>query len=102
MKPITTNPNNKRFFSDDFLEGFKYGAQRQYEADKAECPHWIPVTERLPEESGAYLVTIAYVWDGKRETMQVVAAFYNGQWNAFPGDEIIAWMPLPAPYSEVK
>ncbi len=36
MKPETINPNNKKYFSDDFLEGFKYGVYRQYEADKAE------------------------------------------------------------------
>lgn len=36
MKPITINPNNEPFFSDDFISGFKCGVRRQYEADKAD------------------------------------------------------------------
>lgn len=49
---------------------------------------WIPVSERLPEENGGYLVTVkrGYVttalWLGDAE-----------KWSA-----VDAWMPLPEPY----
>lgn len=35
MKQITINPNNEPYYSEDFIKGFKCGAQRQFEADKA-------------------------------------------------------------------
>ena len=35
MKQITINPNNEPYYSEDFIKGFKCGAQRQLEADKA-------------------------------------------------------------------
>lgn len=33
LKLISINPSNEKMFSDDFKQGFKCGAQRQYEAD---------------------------------------------------------------------
>lgn len=50
---------------------------------------WIPVSERLPEEKGMYLVTVQdYVlmeqWSG------------TGWWATRP----TAWMPLPTPFLE--
>ena len=55
-------------------------------------PRWIPVSERLPEEDGGYLVTVkqGYV----RTSLWVGNAEY---WN-----EVTAWMPLPKPYREVE
>ena len=43
MKLITINPNNEPYYSEDFIKGFKCGAQRQFEADKADRPQgeWI-------------------------------------------------------------
>ena len=43
MKQITINPNNEPYYSEDFIKGFKCGAQRQFEADKADRPQgeWI-------------------------------------------------------------
>ena len=35
MKPIKINPSNEPYYSDDFIKGFKCGAQRQLEADVA-------------------------------------------------------------------
>lgn len=51
-------------------------------------PRWIPVTERLPEEDGGYLVTVKRGY--------VTTAVWIGitkLWN-----EVTAWMPLPEPY----
>ena len=62
-------------------------------------PRWIPVTERLPEQEGRYLVScntdygieVARMYideDGER--------YFGCDWN--DPDDIEAWMPLPEPY----
>ena len=57
MKQITFNPNNEPYYSEDFIKGFKCGAERQLEADKADIPRWIPCSERLPkQERATYLI----------------------------------------------
>ena len=38
MEQITFNPNNEPYYSEDFIKGFKCGAERQFEADKADRP----------------------------------------------------------------
>lgn len=71
-------------------------------------PHWIPVSERLPEEPFGCLVT---VWDTSPVTMdefENILPYFVGwdgeQWNDADGEqcpfEVIAWMPLPEPYKE--
>ena len=67
-------------------------------------PHWIPVTERLPETSDAVLTT--YIVNGDRSRRYVEESSYYGNdesWSS-PWDEyriagtrieVIAWMPLP-------
>ena len=55
---------------------------------------WIPVEERLPEES----LNSVIGWDEYRERCCFVQ-YYAGSWHL--GDEsvrIIAWMPMPEPY----
>ena len=76
---------------------------------------WIPCSERLPEEKDAGILkklgtkkrseyVIATV-EVKGERMTVTACTYDGEWDwkmkyAFPDYKIIAWMPLPEPYTE--
>lgn len=55
---------------------------------------WIPCSERLPKESGLYLVT------GGLSGTEVCSRYYNvrddgGFWSGHPYDAVIAWMPLP-------
>ena len=58
-------------------------------------PHWIPVTERLPKESGLYQVTdmqgnvVRYVFNANEGSVEY--------WRRC----VKAWMPLPEPYKEV-
>lgn len=40
LKPIKVNPNNKKYYSEDFIKGFECGAKRQFEADRKE-DEWI-------------------------------------------------------------
>ncbi len=70
-------------------------------------PHWIPVTERLPETSDAVLTT--YIVNGDRSRRYVEESSYYGNdesWSS-PWDEyriagtrieVIEWMPLPESY----
>ena len=60
-------------------------------------PQWIPCSERLPEESGTYLVS------GKWESGKVavgdceylaVDGYFSTAWNF----DVLAWMPLPEPW----
>ena len=52
MKQITFNPNNEPYYSEDFVKGFKCGAQRQFEADKADRPQGEWIDAEIPLESG--------------------------------------------------
>lgn len=57
---------------------------------------WIPVSERMPENDGAYLC-----WDNRYVTTY---AFIFGAWqaNQFIAKNITHWMPLPAGPQGVK
>ena len=58
---------------------------------------WIPCSERLPEHTGAYLLTTTVAVD-----KYVITSWYStkGGWicDGYPE----AWMPLPEPYREDK
>ena len=83
-------------------------------ADVVERPRWIPVTERLPEENGRYLVR--YVRDidlegGVHSDEVRTMRFVDAQWR-FPficnpdvrkfvtREKVTHWMPLPEPPKE--
>ena len=96
---------------------------RKIETDTAyECGKhankWIPVSERLPEERGDYLVTqkatfTDYVYIsviGYAHNLYDVDEYdfadkkrpgwyeYDSEWGYRECDDVIAWMPLPEPY----
>ena len=60
---------------------------------------WIPVTERLPDEMGMYLVTLDY---GVGARCVASLYFHNDKigWERSFDKEVKAWMPLPKPYKE--
>jgi hypothetical protein len=55
---------------------------------------WIPVSERLPECEGLYLVSV------KNEHLRQYSktCWFYGHQNWFARQDVIAWMPLPEPY----
>lgn len=76
---------------------------------------WIPVSERLPEEYGEYLITwknpkysktyigiceceITDVYDHEHNRFEVEWLFDGHITTAYPDSYVIAWMPLPEPY----
>lgn len=66
-------------------------------------PRWIPVTERLPEQSGAYLVILYTVPDVARlyyyyAPNEEFGQTRSGVWCA---ETVTHWMPLPEPPEEV-
>ena len=84
--------------------------RKAFNAMQTAEPHWIPVTERLPETSDAVLTT--YIVNGDRSRRYVEESSYYGNdesWSS-PWDEyriagtrieVIAWMPLPEPFKGV-
>lgn len=65
-------------------------------------PRWIPVTEKLPEDDGYYMVTMKAPFYYKANTYGYITrvAYYIScvmQWHDAKG-EVVAWMPLPEPY----
>lgn len=63
---------------------------------------WIPCSERLPEENGEYICTQEiYSLSNRKLSGKSVkpVRFYNGQWRRAENLKVIAWQPLPEPYS---
>lgn len=98
-----------------------HGIKCDYKGDCIDCPHtldqkWIPVSERLPDLDGTYLVTIAYT---DRRVIEIVSYAKNlseidkydfrgdrsdgwyshdGEYGYYTINNVIAWQPLPSPY----
>ena len=85
------------FKREDILECLKMTTEALEQQQKEK---WVPVTERLPEESDTYFVTV------HDEDLGFTTAFayyleHENRWSL--DDEwidgpVIAWMPLPEPY----
>lgn len=71
-------------------------------------PQWIQVSERLPKESGIYLVTVktdgVEYFESEFPNGFVYVSTYDAvimNWG-YGGKNVIAWMPLPEPYEGDK
>ena len=89
--------------------------EQQKAIEQLKSLQWIPCSERLPEERDAGVLKklgtdkrsdyVLATVEVKGERMTVTACTYDGKWDwnmkyAFPDYKVIAWMPLPEPYSE--
>ena len=62
---------------------------------------WIPVTERLPDKNGDYLVTKVDDEDVTHNEFAFIdLAYYTMEGSWASSFTITAWMPLPKPYEE--
>ena len=64
---------------------------------------WTPCSERLPEEDGGLYLVTDYAKSINRRRMHLSRCYMNkdGFWSDVPiGYKVVAWMPLPEPYSE--
>jgi len=82
-----------------FLASERTGIIVQKAVDMAvnalEKTQWVPVSERLPEEDGEYLVC----GEGKVWICGFLTLYYVRGWdNDVRNPRVIAWMPLPEPY----
>lgn len=106
----TINPYGKPFEGTAYELGLKIMDYIENMDDEKENG-WIPVTERLPEENGRYLVTfkngIKVCMVGYGSCKRTVLGYPIGHgWYSleeaqyYAEDSIIAWMHLPEPYKE--
>lgn len=83
-----------------------------------EQTRWIPVSERLPEKDGEYLVTVSFHFCGEivfkcsfatdlhkvdeYNFQEHKCGFYgiDSEWGSYEINDVIAWMPSPEPYKE--
>lgn len=77
------------------------------EAEPIRHGRWIPVSERLPEKTGYYLVCdstiVADGMMGRQDVSKYVIGRHGGHWyGAIRRECITHWMPLPEPPEEVQ
>lgn len=58
--------------------------------------NWIPVSERLPDEDGFYLVTVNYGWAACVHESYFMQCNSRGVHWDYP--DVTAWMPMPEHY----
>ena len=61
---------------------------------------WVPVTERLPDSDGFYIVVMnGDIWGEPDVWSSTACGFYSGKWDE--DDATIShWMPMPEPPKE--
>lgn len=63
--------------------------------EPSDIPHWIPCTERLPDKTDKYLVTV----NKNGELVTTFTVWLNQEdpkWASL--DDVIAWAPMPEPW----
>ena len=94
MNKLKFNPENAKYYSEEFIKGFECGVERQFNADMAEkTAEWIPVKDRMPDFNDIVLASV----DSDYDELRVILTVYNAEEFWFNGT-IKAWMPVPEPY----
>ena len=90
----------------EIFNAIKRAQQSLIEAlPSAQPQHWIPVTERLPEDDVQVLCTdsegfVYIAWHCDYDILEKTKCWCDVHYCSLPEDDIIAWMPLPEPYAE--
>ena len=94
VQNVGINVNKSELFKALFYDRQQYdkGYINGYADAKAE--HWIPVSEKLPKETGTYMTTIDYGEYG----LATGQRYYHGEVIGWNDECVIAWQPLPEPY----
>lgn len=98
MKGLFIPDITAEMFRNGCLEGIE-ALMAEGEIYDIEYSPWIPVSERLPEKIGTYLVTLDYKEHGKG----ITTLWYHGKgigWDLRVADVVVAWQPLPEPYKK--
>lgn len=93
MAKLPTYEELGKKVAEEALNNIYMGKTLREWIDAVKQTRWIPVSERLPEENGRYLVTNS-AWGAMEVDWN---AWVNGAW-LYPNTKPIAWMPLPEPY----
>lgn len=110
LKNEVENTGNGAYFSKNNISKIVELLLADLEQEEKENG-WIPVSQRLPEKDGRYLVTfkngIKVCMVGYGSCMRTALGYPIGHgWYSleeaqyYAEDSIIAWMPLPEPYKE--
>lgn len=86
---------------DDWDGGTNIGRQKRIEkaikALPSAQPGWIPVTKRLPEEEGLYLVAGDFPPGAEVHTRYFNVMYDRSVWSGTMTDKVKWWMPIPNP-----
>ena len=77
--------------SKDWGDGIRFALSFLSKREKGE---WIPVSERLPEDRGNYIIDYTNEFGG------FVGISYFDKYGFWSSSNVIAWQPLPEPYKE--
>ena len=90
----------------DHTDRIWFNTKHGKKVEFVKIPRWIPCSERLPEDDSIVLVyyndpreEVLCLWLGWHEMDNVWYIDGNAHSSEY-GNEVIAWMPLPAPYTE--
>lgn len=104
MKGLFIPGITENMFRNGCLEGIE-ALMAEGEMHNINYSNWIPVSERLPEKAGEYLVTYRRCcWGQVREDSHVGLDTFRDKttWAKNKYQKVIAWKPLPEPYKEVR
>ena len=91
---ILLENNIKQAIALNFAKGIVQEVAEEYNSG------WIPCSERLPEESGEYLTWVEYDGDRFIAIDEIDCDGIIKEWNCSTDYKIIAWQPLPQPYTK--